>query len=228
MNVEIPDENSIREKATEMSQGNIYLKNALISLWRAKIAVLECNKGNVNEDIYPNISILVNENSAPLVKKIYDLIFTLFKDNAQINFLNYKENDSDKFNYIMNISVKYNYVNALYGLFVAYFSSNRFMENGKEYLQINKDEKIEIKENEIVSYIMNLIVFCSRGNKGARVGVSSKKMVLMIDDGENTYNERYKLLECLDTIEANRTMEYGTYDCDSKSIKRLVNIMQPK
>ena len=36
MNVEIPDENSIREKATEMSQGNIYLKNALISLWRAK------------------------------------------------------------------------------------------------------------------------------------------------------------------------------------------------
>jgi len=224
MNVEIPDENSIRERATELSQGNIYLKNALISLWRAKIAVLECDKGNVSEGIYPNISLLVNENSANLVKKIYDLIFNLFNDNAQINFLNYKEKDATS--YIMNVSVKYNYANALFALFITYFSNNRIIENNKIYLLLNKDEKIEIQENEIVSYIMQLIVFCSRARKNVGVSVSNKKMILKISDDNGEYNDRHNLSECLEEIKNSKTMEYGIYECDNDSTRKLVEIMQ--
>ena len=208
MNIEIPDENNINEKAVKMSEGNSYLKDALVNLWNNNIKVVSCTVGDKKNGVYPNISILIDKHSASLVKKVYDIFFELFKENFQINFFNFE--DEKGYNYIMNISVKYNYVNALFALFT----------------KLYEEEKIkELEENEFVSYIMNLIAFCSIAKKNARVSVIHNNMILIVEEENTNSTKMLKLSDCIDDIEKKNSMEYGTYECDNDSIIKLVNII---
>ncbi len=210
MNSDLSEKKHDRKLAEEMSEGNVYLKNALITMWENNIEVLDCSIGNKEDGIYPYITIVVDSNSVDLVNNIYDETFKYMKQNVQINFVN-DFLDNGKYRFIVNISAKNEYGNVLFGLIM----KTIFDSKGKEFVQ-----------NDIVASTVHLMNLFGMGKCIFRLAVSQNVMYITVGDEETHYSDGcLNLKDLIPTVREKRTIDYGVYKCDKESLMSLASIM---
>lgn len=198
------------ELAAEMSGGNIYLKNDLLIMWENNMNVIGCSTGNKKEKKYPYISIVIDKNSVNLINDMYDDIFKYMKQYVQVNFVNDFLEDG-KHRFIMNISVKNEYANVLFGLIYKTITESK----GKEFVQ-----------NDIVASILHLLNLFSLGKCEFRLSISQDKMYISIGDTQTSINDAFlNLKDVIPLTREKRTIKYGTYKCDNESLMALASIM---
>lgn len=198
------------ELATKMSGGNIYLKNDLLTMWENNMTIVDCSIGDKAQGICPYISMVVDKNSVSLVNNMYDEIFKYIKQDVQVNFVNEFQEDG-KYKFIMNISVKNEYANALFGLIYKTMIESK----GKEFVQ-----------NDMIASVIHLLNLFSLGKCEFRLAVFQDEMYISIGNNSTDFKETsLDLKDMISATKEKRTIGYGTYRCDSESLISLASIM---
>ena len=211
-------------KAEQLSEGNVYLKQAILELWNENITSFEFGpkKGEVGHVVYFNFSI-TNDN----LKFLYKLFDNSFKFKDFDNFTN-KGIQVSLYNqgrrFFMNVSVLPKYKNVLYGLILESINDFRVLKE-----EILENQKLEKYINDVVVCGLHLMDIYSKKNTAVKVSATGKKMFVGIGTLPQDFicNDICPVLSNeLEAIKANNgEVAHGTYKCDRDSLVYLTNIV---
>lgn len=195
--------------ANEFSEGDELLKQGLLELWGNGIKTTACCKGH-DEKMQPSyISIIIDENSRPLIQTTCEYLY-LQEGKMEIDFIN-SENGDILSVYMCTEQDKINFFNFL-------------------HLNMNKNEKSEKVSNNILLYANYLLDFAKRSGLVCRYCVEKNLMMIGYTRPGTIQifqNDAPQMDELINTIIETGNLPLTPIMCDEKSLEQFINLIYP-
>lgn len=214
-------------KAEQMSEGNIYLKEAILELWKENITTFIVGKNEM--DNIPFIKFNITNENLYYLYKLYDNCFK-YKDfkkfvNGGIQVSIYNEGRQP----FMNICVLPKYKDVLYGLLIESVHNLRLQKAEIEERLLKKDDISQVKRtNDVVVCSLHLMNYYSDKGLMVKISATGEKMYIGIGDSMQDFicNDICPTLSNeMNAIKANNDVAHGTYKCDRDSLVNLTNFV---
>jgi len=221
------DGNELKLKLEQMSDGNKYLKEAILELWKENITTFKVGKNEIGN--MPFITFNITNENLYYLYKLYDNCFK-YKEhkkfvNGGIQVSIYNEGRQP----FMNICVLPKYKDVLYGLLIESVYNLR-LQNAEieECIANGQDTKHIKKTNDIVVCSLHLMNYYSDKGLMVKISATGEKMYIGIGDSMQDFicNDICPILSNeMDAIKANNDVAHGTYKCNKDSLINLTNFV---
>lgn len=200
---------NIEKVAEDFSEGDNLLKNSLLKLWENNIKTMACCKGHEEKESPAYISLIIDDNSYYLVKKITEFLY-LYDGKIELDFENGNYGDS--------------------------FSISMASEQDKNYflnflcLSLQNNEKNVDVNNNVTLYASYLLDFAKRTGLHCRYCVEKDKMMIGYNQPNSLQlftDDAPHMNELLDSIVKTGNLPLTPIICDEESLEQFIVTLYP-
>ena len=203
-------EEVLQQLANEFSEGNIYLENTLLNLWKNDIKTQGCCNGHNDKESFPYINILIDNSN---LYKINNIIKYFMEYNEEIN-ITFCQNTNN--------------------LWVTINMKEDIEEEKKNQIFKIIGQLANKEDEQIDDTLTNMILLAKvikENNLTMKYNIDKEENTIAITKPFQLFNNEGQdipyLKDALIALKENAKLSLGIYKCNEEDIKEFVHLFYP-